>query len=103
MVARRGRSERKKKLVLAIQRDLDLIRSEEGRASYRAFSRRDSLSRRAFTSPDGLHAIADMNQPAAWSAGLAAIGGVGSAQGLAKIGACGAFFQAHVVSFATLL
>ena len=52
---------------------------------YRAFSRRDSLSRRAFTSPDGLHAIADMNQPAAWSAGLAAIGGVGSARGLAKI------------------
>jgi hypothetical protein len=38
--ARRGKSARKKKLAAAIERDLDLIRSKEGRAAYRAFSRR---------------------------------------------------------------
>ncbi len=38
--AKRGRSERKRKLVRAIERDLELIRSRDGRASYRAFSRR---------------------------------------------------------------
>ncbi|MDX6770868.1 MAG: DUF6782 family putative metallopeptidase [Elusimicrobiota bacterium] len=38
--AKRGKSERKKKLVAAIERDLALVRSKEGRASYRAFSRR---------------------------------------------------------------
>jgi hypothetical protein len=38
--AKRGTSERKKKLVAAIERDLELIRSPEGRASYRAFSKR---------------------------------------------------------------
>lgn len=38
--AKRGKSERKKKLVAAIERDLELIRSKEGRAAYRAFSQR---------------------------------------------------------------
>lgn len=38
--AKRGRSERKKKLALAIERDLELIRSTAGRASYQAFARR---------------------------------------------------------------
>lgn len=38
--AKRGKSERKRKLVAAIERDLELIRSKEGRAAYRAFSRR---------------------------------------------------------------
>jgi hypothetical protein len=38
--AKRGRSERKKKLVAAIERDLELVRSREGRAAYRAFSQR---------------------------------------------------------------
>lgn len=38
--AKRGKSERKKKLVAAIERDLELIRSPEGRAAYRAFSKR---------------------------------------------------------------
>lgn len=38
--ARRGKSKRKKQLAAAIERDLDLIRSKEGRAAYRAFSRR---------------------------------------------------------------
>ncbi len=50
-----------------------------------AFGLPHSLTRRAFTSPAGLHAISDMNLPAAWSAGLAAFGGVGSARGLGKI------------------
>lgn len=38
--AKRGRSARKKKLVAAIERDLELVRSKEGRAAYRAFSQR---------------------------------------------------------------
>lgn len=50
-----------------------------------AFANSDSLTRRAFASPSGLHAVSDMNQPAAWSVGLAAFGGVGSARGLGKI------------------
>jgi hypothetical protein len=39
-IAKRGKSERKKKLVAAIERDLELVRSAEGRAAYRAFSKR---------------------------------------------------------------
>lgn len=39
-LAKRGKSERKKKLVAAIERDLDIVRSREGRAAYRAFSKR---------------------------------------------------------------
>lgn len=39
-LAKRGKSERKKKLVAAIERDLELVRSPEGRAAYRAFSKR---------------------------------------------------------------
>jgi CubicO group peptidase (beta-lactamase class C family) len=52
---------------------------------YRAFALPDSLTRRSFASPAGLHAVSDMNQPSAWTAGLAAFGGVGSARGLGKI------------------
>ncbi|RYD32761.1 MAG: class A beta-lactamase-related serine hydrolase, partial [Verrucomicrobiaceae bacterium] len=55
-----------------------------------------SLTRRSFASPAGLHAVADLNQPAAWRAGLAAFGGVGSAQALAKfynILACGGVWE----------
>ncbi|MES2706894.1 MAG: serine hydrolase domain-containing protein [Verrucomicrobiota bacterium] len=51
-----------------------------------------SLTRRSFASPAGLHAVAELNQPAAWRAGLAAFGGVGSARALAEfynILACG--------------
>ncbi|MGJ8632967.1 MAG: serine hydrolase domain-containing protein [Luteolibacter sp.] len=51
---------------------------------YAAFSDPESITRRAFNSPKGLHAIADMNQPKAWAAGLPAMGGVGTASGLAK-------------------
>ena len=42
-------------------------------------------TRRAFSSPAGLHAVAEMNRPEAWTAGLAAFGGVGSARGLAAV------------------
>lgn len=55
---------------------------EEG--FYAAFNTPNSLTRRAFSSPKGLHAIAEMNDPKAWSAALPAMGGVGTARGLAK-------------------
>ncbi len=55
---------------------------EEG--FYSAFNTPGSLTRRAFSSPKGLHAIAEMNDPNAWAAGLPAMGGVGTARGLAK-------------------
>ncbi len=51
---------------------------------YESFNTPGSLTRRAFSSPRGLHAIAEMNTPKAWAAGLPAMGGVGSASGLAK-------------------
>jgi CubicO group peptidase (beta-lactamase class C family) len=51
---------------------------------YESFNTPGSLTRRAFSSPRGLHAIAEMNSPKAWAAGLPAMGGVGSAEGLAK-------------------
>ena len=54
-------------------------------AFFEAMSDPASLTRRAFTSPAGLHAVSDMNQPAAWTAALPAFGGVGSARGLGKI------------------
>ncbi len=54
-------------------------------AFFQAFAAPDTLTRRAFASPAGLHAISDMNQPAAWTAALPAFGGVGSARGLGKI------------------
>jgi CubicO group peptidase (beta-lactamase class C family) len=53
------------------------------RRFYEAFSDRASLSARAFGSPRGLHAVADMNDPAVWSVGYPAMGGLASAQGLA--------------------
>ncbi len=55
---------------------------EEG--FYASFNTPGSLTRRAFSSPKGLHAIAEMNDPKAWTAALPAMGGVGSATGLAK-------------------
>lgn len=51
---------------------------------YESFNTPGSLTRRAFSSPRGLHAISEMNTPRAWAAGLPAMGGVGSANGLAK-------------------
>lgn len=51
---------------------------------FAAMAEAGSLTRRAFQSPAGLHAVAEMNQPAAWQAGLPAFGGVGSARALGK-------------------
>ena len=59
---------------------------EEG--FYQMYNQSGSLTRRAFSSPRGLHAIAEMNEPTAWSAALPAMGGVGSASGLAKFYQC---------------
>lgn len=59
---------------------------EEG--FYQSFNQVGSLTRRSFSSPRGLHAIAEMNESRAWSAGLPAMGGVGSASGLAKFYQC---------------
>ncbi len=50
----------------------------------RAFASPGSLTRRAFASPVGLAAIADMNRPEAWSLGDASMGGISTARGLAK-------------------
>jgi CubicO group peptidase (beta-lactamase class C family) len=44
---------------------------EEG--FYESFNTPGSLTRRAFSSPRGLHAIAEMNTPRAWAAGLPAM------------------------------
>ena len=51
---------------------------------YRAFADPQSLTRRAFASPSGLAAVSGMNSPQAWQAGWPALGGIGSACGLAK-------------------
>ena len=56
------------------------------------FATPGTLTRRAFTSPQGLHAVSEMNQPSTWAAGLPAMGGVGSASALAK------FYQAVIGS-----
>lgn len=55
---------------------------------YAAFNTAGSLTRRAFSSPSGLHAIAEMNLPRAWKAALPAMGGLGSASGLARFYQC---------------
>lgn len=49
-----------------------------------AFNDPLSLTRRAFTSPQGLTAITEFNRPATWQLGIASMGGVTSARGLAK-------------------
>ncbi len=51
---------------------------------YQQLTREGTTTRRAFTSPTGLRSIQEMNDPAAWSAGLPAMGGVGTATALAK-------------------
>ena len=51
---------------------------------YKEFNSEGTLTRRAFSSPRGLHAVHEMNQPRAWAAGLPAMGGVGTAAALAK-------------------
>ena len=57
---------------------------------YREFNTEGTLSRRAFGSPRGLQSVQEMNDSKAWSAGFAAMGGVGTASALAK------FYQAAI-------
>ena len=59
-------------------------------AFYKQLSTSGTFTRRAFSSPRGLHAIHEMNESRAWSAGLPALGGVGTASALAK------FYQAVI-------
>jgi CubicO group peptidase (beta-lactamase class C family) len=59
---------------------------------YQQLTTQGTFTRRAFSSPRGLHAIHEMNEPRAWSAGLPALGGVGTASALAK------FYQAAIGS-----
>jgi CubicO group peptidase (beta-lactamase class C family) len=61
-----------------------------------ALSQADSLSARAFRSPSGLHAIADLNLPATRRLEIPSFGGIASAQALAifyGILACGGSFE----------
>ncbi len=53
-------------------------------AFYAALLDKTSLTRQAFSSPSDLAGVSEMNQPRAWEAGFPAMGGVGSARGLAK-------------------
>ncbi len=61
-------------------------------AFYKQLTTSGTFTRRAFSSPRGLHAIHEMNEPRAWSAGLPALGGVSTASALAK------FYQAAIGS-----
>ncbi len=51
---------------------------------YAAFADKASLTRRAFHSPHGLNAVSDMNRPESRRLRLPAMGGIGSARGLAN-------------------
>lgn len=51
---------------------------------YREFSRPGSFTKRAFSSPVGLNAIHEMNEPRGWAAGIPSMGGIGTAAALAK-------------------
>jgi CubicO group peptidase (beta-lactamase class C family) len=66
-------------------------------AFYKQLTTSGTFTRRAFSSPRGLHAIHEMNDPRAWSAGLPALGGVGTASALAK------FYQAAIGAIASPL
>jgi len=57
---------------------------------YREFNSEGSLTRRAFSSPRGLRSVQEMNGSGPWSAGLPAMGGVGTASALAR------FYQAAI-------
>jgi CubicO group peptidase (beta-lactamase class C family) len=61
-------------------------------AFYKQLTTSGTFTRRAFSSPRGLHAIHEMNDSYAWEAGLPALGGVGTASALAK------FYQAAIGS-----
>lgn len=64
---------------------------------YAEFNREGTLTRRAFSSPRGLHSVQEMNDAKAWSAGFPAMGGVATASGLAK------FYQAAIGTIASPL
>lgn len=53
-------------------------------AFYQQMATEGTLTRRAFTSPDGLRSVQEMNAPASWAACLPAMGGIGTASALAK-------------------
>lgn len=57
---------------------------------YKEFNQQGSLVRKAFGSPQGLHGVHEMNTAKAWEAALPAMGGVATADALAK------FYQACV-------
>lgn len=65
---------------------------EQEDAFYQQLTTEGTDTRKAFSSPSGLRSIQDMNDPKAWSAGLPAMGGVGTASALAK------FYQAAMGS-----
>jgi CubicO group peptidase (beta-lactamase class C family) len=70
-------------------------------AFYKHMTMSGSYTRRAFSSPHGLHAIHEMNTPRAWASGLPAMGGVATASALAKfyqvaIGAIEGPFSPHI-------
>ncbi len=57
---------------------------------YKEFNQLGSLVKRAFGSPKGLHGVHEMNTAKAWQAALPAMGGVSTADALAK------FYQACI-------
>lgn len=65
-------------------------KSELTEGFYKVLNTEGTFTRRAFSSPRGLHSVHEMNEPKAWAAGLPAMGGVGTASALAK------FYQAVI-------
>ncbi|MGD7654127.1 MAG: serine hydrolase domain-containing protein [Verrucomicrobiales bacterium] len=77
------------------QRMADLYPGRVGKAEladgfYKQLTQSGSFTRRAFSSPRGLHGVHEMNEPQAWTAALPAMGGIGTASALAK------FYQAVI-------
>ena len=70
---------------------------------YKELNTPNSLVRRAFGSPQGLHSVREMNEPKAWQSGLTSMGGIGTASAVAEFyqAACGAidFFSPQVRSW----
>ncbi len=71
--------------------------AEAGDGFYQQLATEGSYPRKAFSSPAGLRSVQEMNDPRAWSAGLPAMGGVGTAPALAK------FYQAVIGALASPL
>jgi CubicO group peptidase (beta-lactamase class C family) len=69
--------------VAAIYPGKTSLRSHD-QAFLKAFGTPGSITQRAFSSPVGLNAVSDLNQPEVWQRGFASMGGVGSARGLGK-------------------